>query len=67
MQQYGKKKIGSHKIHSHDKCNICGCADRIISVKTARQDAKEEIKEQLEDCNCNNCITIVKEVCPKRK
>lgn len=41
MKPYGKKKRGSGKPHSHDKC--CVCSENKFNKKTARQEAKKEI------------------------
>ena len=51
MQPYGKKKRGSGKMHSHDKCSVC--AENNFNKKTARQDSKREaelfeIEQQLD-------------------
>lgn len=45
MIAYGEKKRGSAKLHGHDKCFIC--AEKNILKKSARQDAKKEIKKEL--------------------
>ncbi len=43
--QYGEKKRGSAKLHSHNKCYIC--SEKNISKKTVRQDAKKDMEEQV--------------------
>jgi len=43
---YGSKKRGN-KLHPHDKCEACGESN--ICKKTARREAKEEIKKELEE------------------
>ena len=47
MQAYGKKKLGSGKIHSHNECGIC--SEQEINKKRDRQKSKKMIKEQLEE------------------
>ena len=46
MIRYGEKKLGSVKLHSHNKCHICG--EKTIIKKSARQSAKKELQEEAE-------------------
>lgn len=47
MKPYSRTSVRSHKIHSADLCDIC--SNGLDSKKTARQKAKQDIKQRLKD------------------